>query len=510
MVNVFSYRTPFMGLVSCCVATQVYAVESMRVQQEETPNVVFIYADDMGRGMLSYFGQHIISTPNIDRVFKEGTSFEYAYGCMYSAPARGSLLTGYNDCRNGLWNISNGGMMQTANTEEKLDSIERIINKSRVELPKGDLFLPQVFKQAGYVTGQYGKLDWGFSATRQQVREHGWDHYCGYLDHQRAHFFYPGFLFENDSIVHIKENTHPTGGRGFEDETPENYKKRWDMTGKVVYSQDFLLGRMLSFIRKHQNEKFFLYHSTQLPHGPVAIPAVHPSVKDRTDLSEIEKEYASMVLKLDEHVGIILDELEKLKILDKTMIVFSVDNGHETYYTTGNRCVKNKDTEKRNFDAWDYPYRSDRTGDPFDGNNGMSGKKWMNWEGSVRVPLAFRWPGHIPANQVSKQVVSNYDLLTTFADMLNVKLTTKKDGETIMPILTGGKKELDHERYVFVKSPEGPAVISSDHWKLRYNKKLNKYRLHYLPDDYKEEKFLNDQYPDILNKLKDKLAPYID
>ena len=151
-------------------ATTITAKEASH--KVDTPNVVFIYADDMGRGMLSHFGQHIISTPNIDRLFKEGTSFEYAYGCMYSAPARASMLTGYNDCRTRLWNISQGGLLTKANTEALLDSVENRVNSIRVELPQGDMFLPQVFKKAGYVTGQYGKMDWGFTTTRQQMREH--------------------------------------------------------------------------------------------------------------------------------------------------------------------------------------------------------------------------------------------------------------------------------------------------------------------------------------------------
>ena len=479
--------------------------------KNERPNVVFIYADDMGRGMLSHYGQKIISTPNIDRIFNEGTSFEYAYGCMFSAPSRASMLTGYNDCRKGLWNIPRGGQLDNASTIEELEKVEARVNKTRVRLPEGDMYLPEVFKQAGYVTGQFGKLDWGFTTTREQLREHGWDEYCGYLCHQRAHFFYPDFLFENDTIVHFKENNNPTRGRGFEYESPETYKKRWDMTGKVTYSQDIFLDRMLNFIRKHKDERFFLFHSTQLPHGPVAIPKVHPSVKDRTDISELEKEYASMVLKLDEHVGILLDELEKQGLLDNTLVIFSVDNGHETYYTSGNRNRKspNRDTAGRKFDAWDYPYTSERTGDLFDGNNGMSGKKWMNWEGSVRVPLTFRWPGHIKQGKTSRQVVANYDLMTTFADLLDVQIPTQKDGESLLPVLLNGKKSIGHERYVFVASPEGPAVISSDHWKLRYNKKRNEYRLHNLAKDYKEEKIVNDKYPKVLEKLKKVLEPYI-
>lgn len=475
------------------------------------PNVVFIYADDLGRGMLSHYGQKYISTPNIDCLFKEGTSFEYAYGCMYSAPARASMLTGYHDCHTNKWNISKGGKLKEANTYEKLDSVEKEVNPLRVELPAGDLLLPEVFKQAGYVTGQVGKLDWGFTATRQQIREHGWDYYCGYLDHQRAHFFYPGFLYENDSILYIPENTHPTGGRGFEDETPENYKKRWDMRGKVVYSQSLFLDRMIGFIRQHKDEPFFLYHPTQLPHGPVAIPSVHPEVKDNKELSEIEKEYASMVKMLDDHVGVLLDELDRLGILDNTIVVFAADNGHETYYTNGNRCLKspNRDMNGKKFDAWDYPYRSNLTGDRFDGNNGMSGKKWMNWEGSVRVPLVFRWPGQIAPGHESNQAVSNYDLLPTFANLLHVKLTTDKDGVSLLPVLLEGKERLPDVRYVYFSSEEGPAVVDSDGWKLRYNKKKDRFRLHYLPEDYREEKILNDRYPEVFNRLKERLEKEI-
>ncbi len=375
-----------------CSLTPITAKE-----KTSSPNVLLIYADDLGRGMLSHYGQKYISTPNIDKLFKTGTAFEYAYGCHYSAPARASLLTGYHDCNQDLWNITNGGLLNNINNYSDLESIEHSLNATSIELPQHDLLLPQVFKKAGYVTGQVGKLDWGFTATRQQMRSRGWDYYCGYLDHQRAHVFYPKFVFEADSILRVPENTHPTEGRGFENESTETYKKRWDMKGKVVYSQNLFLEKMIHFIRKHKDESFFLFHPTQLPHGPVAIPEVHPSIKDNKELSEIEKEYASMVKMLDEHVGVLIAELEKLGILENTMIVFTTDNGHETYYTAENRCKKspNVDLQGKAFNGWEYPYTSDLTGDLFNGNDGMSGKKWSNWEGGVRVPLVFTFPSKI-------------------------------------------------------------------------------------------------------------------
>lgn len=497
----------YLTILSTLAAVQIHAQGTAASQ----PNVVFIYGDDLGRGMLSHYGQKLINTPNIDQLFQRGVSFENAYGCMFSAPSRASMLTGYHDCHKDKWNITGGGKYKTVKNYEDLEKLEDQLNKQFVELPQGDLLLPQVFKKAGYVTGQYGKLDWGFSATRQQIRQHGWDDYCGYMDHQQAHCFYPHFLIENDSLLFLEGNTHPTEGRGFESETPTNYAKRWDMRGKNIYSQDLFLERMLDFIRKHKDEKFFLYHSTQLSHGPVAVKKVHPLVKNRKDLTELEKEYATMVLMLDDHIGILLNELKRLGLYENTIFIFSVDNGHETYCTVGNRCRKapNLDMEGRQFDAWNYPLTSERTGDYFDGNNGFSGKKWMNWEGGIRVPLVFTWPGHIPEGRTIQQTVANYDLLPTFADLLNVELTYPKDGESLVPILLKNKKKLKKERYVYVSSYEGPAVIDSEHWKLRYNRAMKKYRLHYLPEDKKEEVILNDKYPKVFKRLKAKLDAVI-
>ena len=487
------------------------------VSQKQRPNVVFVYADDMGRGMLSHYGQQIITTPNIDRLFAQGTSFENAYGCMFSAPARASMLTGYNDCRHDKWFIEKGGLFRTSDIKNVIDSVEAKINSREVKLAPEDLLLPQVFKKAGYVTGEIGKLDWGFTVTRQEIKAHGWDYYYGYLDHVRCHGYYPPFLFENGEIVPIEGNTHVDCAKAYETETPENYKKRWDMTGKAVYSQHLFIEKAVQFIRDNKNHPFFLYHPTQLPHGPVAIPAVDPEIKNNPNLSEIEKEYASMVKMLDDNVGVLVAELDSLGILENTIFIFSADNGHETYYTTGNRCRKapERDTAGKRFDAWNYPYTSERAGDVFNGNDGFTGKKWSNLEGGVRVPLVFSWPNKIRTANQSNQLVSNYDLITTFADLLGVDLPVKKDGVSIVPILLDKQDKLTDMRYVYVNSPIGPAVIDSEGWKMLYNKKLKIARLFYLPQDERElvnemgkhpevEKRLMNQVKKILNYSKEK------
>ena len=100
----------------------------------------------------------------------------------------------------------------------------------------------------------------------------------------------------------------------------------------MLYEVITFLEKCLQFIRTNKDEKFFLYHPTQIPHGPISTPEIHPDFRDNPDLTSLEKAYASMVKMLDDHVGVIVEELKKLGIYEKTLIVFSVDNGHEIYY----------------------------------------------------------------------------------------------------------------------------------------------------------------------------------
>lgn len=493
--------------LSCVVilsTTVSCAADKGLMQQPEKPNIIFIYADDMGKGMLSAYGQKQFTTPNIDALIARGTSFDRAYGCMLSAPARASLLTGYHDCRQDKWLISRGGRYIPATNDLSLiPEIEKDIDAKDITLEGGDYYLPQVFKQAGYVTAEIGKLEWGFTATRKQIKEHGWDYYYGYLDHVRCHGFYPPFLFDNGEIVSIAGNTHGNCGKSIEQETGEAYRERWDRNGKSVYSQELFLDKILSFIRENKNKPFFLFHPTQLPHGPVAIPTVHPELAQNPELTPIEKEYGSMVKMLDDHVGIIMAELQKQGLDKKTIVIFSADNGHETYYSQVGRCEKpyrNMQTGEL-FDDYERKYYSDLAGDIFNGNAGMAGLKRSNLDGGVHIPLIFYGEGLIPAGVKSKELVSNYDFLSTMADLLNVSLPVKKDGISFLPTLLNGK-QTDPKRYVVYGSNLGPGIVMNDGWKLRYYRKQGVYELYNLSDDPQERKNVIDKYPEKAEELK--------
>ena len=476
------------------------------------PNVIFIYADDLGRGLLSYEGQKIIKTPNIDKLAEEGVRFENVYGCMLCAPARASLLTGYHDCHGDKWQISKAGLYSGITTGEyTCEEIENAYDKQAKKVPEDEVFLAEVFKKAGYVTGEVGKLDWGFATTHKQLKRHGWDYYYGYYDHQRCHGFYPPFLFENGKMVKIDGNTRADCGKTKERDENGGYEDRWNMEGKKIYSQNLFLKKIIDFIRNNKDTTFFLYHPTQLPHGPSSVPEIHPDFKDNPNLTEIEKVYASMVKMLDDHVGIIINELKKQGIYKNTIIIFGADNGHEIYYPSKgkiNKPVRNMVTGEK-FDEIHTKFYSELGGDVFNGNDGFAGLKRSNWEGGVRVPLVYYWPGKIEGGKIIKQVVANYDIMATFADFLDVKLPKGKDGISYWSSLLGEKVKKKHE-YIVYASYEGPALVTQDGWKLRYYYPGKLYQLYYLPDDYREKHNLLSKYPQKVELLKEKLIKACD
>lgn len=474
------------------------------IPDSEKPNIILIYADDLGIGLLGHEGQQIIKTPHIDKLAAEGLRFKNAYSSMLCAPARASLLTGRHDCHWQSFEISNAGIYKEIGSGERThQEVETMINAKLSPVPEEAVFLSQVASEAGYITAQYGKLEWGFASTHSQMLRHGWDQYFGYLDHIRAHGFYPPYLFGNGELYPISGNTRSDCGKSGEPETIDTFEERWDMTGKKVYSQEIFMDSILAFLAQNRDRPFFLYFPTQLPHGPVSIPEVHPDVADDDRLTPIEKEYASMVIMLDDHVGRIMQELKKLQIDDNTIVIFTSDNGHEIYYAQEGRIQKpyrNMETGKL-FDNLEHKYYSIPAGDVFDGNGGRAGLKRSNLQGGVEVPLIIRWPGVIKPGQTSERLVAAYDLLPTMADITGYSGTFNSDGLSYYGELTGEGDEKDHD-YIVSSSFTGPALITSDGWKIRSYLKEDVFELYYLPDDFREENQLAEAKPEKLEELK--------
>lgn len=428
--------------------------------------------------------------------------FDNAYGCAVCAPARASLLTGYHDCLAGKWSYTKAGIYEDISTgRHSYDEIRELINNTSYNERPDEVFLPHIAKQAGLITGQIGKLEWGFATTPERLEKHGWDYHYGWYDHKRCHGFYPPFLFENGVMFEIPGNEHANCGEGYIGETLEKRREFENRGGRVVYSQDLFNQKIEQFIHKHKDEPFFLYHPSQLPHGPIAVPELHPCVRDIEELTLYEKEYASMVLRFDDTVGMIYELLSELDILESTVVIFASDNGHESnyYIQEGRNSGKHKTLDGRRIDNIDLNFNSEITGDIFNGNDGMSGSKLCSLDGGVRIPFIVRYPGSPRAGEKCNHLLANYDTMVTMADMLKVDYPEWKDGLSFLPSLTGGKQ--DEPKYVACAGWLGPALITPDGWKVRYINCVRRIQLFYLPDDYREENDLSDKEPQKLHEM---------
>lgn len=490
----------FFSLLFLLVSTTTQAAPA----DNEKPNVILIYADDLGIGLLGCYGQKVIETPHIDKLAAEGTRFTNHYGGVYCAPARWSLLTGMHDGRKGGWSQTRSGLpiqRDAGNiTEEEFQKKFAEIKRKALPIPDNEIFLAQVAKQAGYKTAQFGKLDRGFLTWKEQVDRFGWDFHEGFYDHTRAHGFYPPYLWRNGEKFKLPGNNDPHCGKMSEKgDEPIG-------AGGETYSQNVFIEGILGYIRSHKDQRFFLYHPTQLPHGPVAIPELHPDYADREGWSLAEKKYASMVRMLDDHVGLIMAELKELGLDDKTAVFFTSDNGHELYYGPKWSYSAQKKADGKKADLDDRKWRTSEDGDIFDGSGGRAGLKRSGYQGGMQAPLIARWPGKFKAGSTSDRLTANYDFMATIAELTGTTLPKGKDSLSFLPTLIGKESSETHE-YVVVNNQNrkvgGSAVIARDGFKLvEIERKKDAFQLYDIKTDNEERENLASKFPERLSELK--------
>ncbi|VGO19320.1 arylsulfatase [Pontiella sulfatireligans] len=478
----------------------------------DRPNVILIFADDLGPGMLGCYGQKIVQTPHIDRLAAEGMKFNNYYGGVFCAPSRWTLLTGMHDGRIGGWGHNRGGLpiLRDAgkiSEEEYQRQLTELKSKTHPIAPN-EVFLAQLVQKAGYKTAQFGKLDRGFLTWHERVKRLGWDFYEGYYDHTRCHGFYPPYLWRNGERFELEGNTMPDCGKTSEaGDEPIGY-------GGKTYSQNVFIDGILNYLREHKDEPFFLYHPTQLPHGPVAIPELHPDFADDPGLSLAEKKYASMVKMLDDHVGLIMAELKALGIDQNTLVVFTSDNGHELYYGPKKEYSKQLLPNGEKANLTDRKWRTSECGDVFDGAGGRAGLKRSGYQGGMQCPLIARWPGRVVQGKETSLLSAHYDFMATLADVVGVELPEGKDGVSYLPTLLGLPQKETHD-YVIVNNQRttmgSSAVIDRDGWKLvEIGKKRDGYQLYNILNDNAERHNLESQYPEKVKYLTGILTRELD
>lgn len=428
----------------------------------DKPNIIYIMADDLGYGDLSFMGQKHFETKFIDQFRKEGMSFTQFYsGSTVCAPSRSCIMTGQHT----------GHTTVRGNSANAGDGERR-----RVGLEVGDITIAEVLQRAGYRTGLVGKWGLGEDGTDVTPNKKGFGYFYGFLNQRNAHNYYPPFLWRNEEKVMFPDNDTDA------------------MTGQ--YSHDLMTDEALAFVDRNAGDPFFLYLAYTIPHAEMTAPedAMEPFLGEFGDEKEYTKRggsygaqpnpkaaFAGMMTRLDRDVGRLIAKLKEKGVDENTLVIFTSDNG------------------PHGEGGHDYNY--------FDSNGPLKGYKRDLYEGGIRVPFIVRWPGKIEANSTSDHIGAFWDFFPTALDLAGAESGADVDGISILPTLLGkSKKQKQHDSlYWEFFEQGGRQAIRMGDWKaIRYDVNRDHQstlELYDLSIDLGEENNIAADNPKIVKKL---------
>lgn len=341
------------------------------------PNIVIIFADDLGYGDLSTYGHPTIRTPGLDRMAAEGMRFTQFYSAAsVCTPSRAALLTGRLPIRSGM-----------AGDRERV-----LFPDSDLGLAEDEVTIAEVLRASGYATAAIGKWHLGHRPEYLPTRQ-GFDTYFGIPysnDMDKAGDIPASERFGNPRIEYFNVPLMR------DEEIVERPADQTTITRR--YAEE-----AVQFIEDHRDRPFFVYLAHNLPHVPLFRSDEFAGTSRRGLFGDVVEE-------IDWSVGFILDTLRRLDIDRRTLVVFTSDNGPWLAYG------------------------------PQGGSAGLlRGGKGMTWEGGMREPAVFWWPGTIPAGRVQDAIASTMDLLPTAAAAAGAELPDDRvlDGQSILPVLEG-------------------------------------------------------------------------
>ena len=327
------------------------------------PNFVIILADDLGYGDLGCYGSNVIATPRIDRMAREGVRFtDFYMAAPFCSPSRAALLTGRLPARAGVPYV--------------------LFPSEHTGLPPGEVTLAELLKPAGYATACVGKWHLGW---RQELRpqRQGFDEYYGLLHTNDVEEWAPGAEFRQLTMfgpLELRDGDRVISAPVDQATLTQAYTRR-----------------AVDFIRRHREEPFLLYLAHTMPHVPqYASPAFEGKSKDGL--------YGDAVEEIDWSTGQVLDALRELGIAERTLVIFTSDNGAVLRQARPNPKAR-------------FPGRT------FGGRNTpLRGGKGSTYEGGIRVPGVAWWPGRLAAGSVESTPVSSLDLFPTLAGLAGAKI----------------------------------------------------------------------------------------
>ncbi|MFO0877284.1 MAG: sulfatase [Gemmataceae bacterium] len=370
-----------------------FGASLVRAETGTPPNVILIFADDLGHGDLGCYGARGWSTPHLDRLARQGRRFTdfYAAQAVCSA-SRAALLTGCYPNRVGI--------------------LGALGPSTKTGISDKETTLAELLRARGYATAIYGKWHLGHQPPFLPTR-HGFDDYYGlpysndmWPKHPTSKF--PALpLIEGEKVIATD---------------PDQSKLTTAYTERAV-----------RFIEKHRDRPFFLYLPHSMPHVPLFVSARHAG-------KSVQGLYGDVIEEIDWSVGQILATLARLKLDERTLVIFTSDNG-----------------------PWlSYGHHAGGTG-------GLREGKGTNFEGGVRVPCLMRWPGRIPAGSVCHEPAMTIDLFPTIAQIVGARLPTHPiDGRSVLPLIEGRAGAHSPQPAYFFWWGRELQAMRSGKWKLHF------------------------------------------
>jgi len=451
----------FLAAAVCLLVTSVIA-EARSPQ----PNVVFILADDLGWADTTLYGHtKLYQTPNIERLARRGMTFNRAYSASpLCSPTRASILTGLSPARIGITSPAchlKNEVLQATPGASAPPNYKATIPNTANRLKTDYYTLSRALKDVGYTTGHFGK--WHLGHEPYSPLEHGFD-----VD--IPHWPGPG---PAGSFV------APWKFPDFDPATPNEH------------IEDRMADEAVAFLEKHKGEPFLLNYWMFSVHAPFdAKRSLIEKHRRRIDPDDAQRSptYAAMVESMDDAVGTLLDTIDRLKLAERTIIVFFSDNGGNMYNEVDGATPTS--------------------------NRPLRGGKATMFEGGVRVPCVVIWPGVVEGAARSDQIIESSDFYPTLLEMLGVEPRSDQqfDGISIVPALKGESLDRDAIFTYFPHNPKVPdwlppsVAVIQDEWKLIRifyggENDQHRWKLFNLRDDIGESKNLAADEPDRVQQM---------
>lgn len=437
-------------------------------QAASRPNIIFIYIDDMGYGDLSCYGNREISTPQMDRLAREGLRFtDFYVSSPVCSPSRAGVITGQYPARNRITGyIDSRWKNQQREMADFLDTAAPTIART--------------LQRAGYATAHIGKWHLGGGRDIGDVplpAEYGYD---------KTLVAFEG-LGDRVLIRHSDELNAASARLG---------KGRITWVDHDYQKTPLFVDTAMAFIRDHRKQPFYVELWLNDVHDPFeARPDLMARYK-RFANDKYKQQYFATIANVDESIGRLLDMLDRAGLARNTIVFLSSDNGptdwpryyHDFYYPPGS--------------AGDF-----------------RGRKWSLYEGGIREPLLVRWPGHIPAGAVDSVTMTwNLDVFPTLCDLAGIALPAARlDGQDEAAAWLGRpQKRTGPLMWVYgfnsaFLKPGNPRYRSPDlairdgKWKLLVNDSGSGAELYDLTSDVAEADNLADRYPAVVRRLADQV-----